>query len=64
MNQPRSAKRKAAARERQGKGVRFKAAQNLVRTKAGTNGDHIEASIIDTRLRAVQSLLREQALER
>jgi hypothetical protein len=27
-------------------------------------GDHIEASIIDTRARQVESLLREQALER
>ena len=42
---------------------RFKAAQDLVR-KDGAAGDHIEASIIDTRSRAVQSLLREQALER
>ena len=42
---------------------RFKAAQELVRrTDAG--GDHIEASIIDTRARQVQSMLREQALER
>ncbi|MGE0496328.1 MAG: M48 family metalloprotease [Ramlibacter sp.] len=46
---------------------RFKAAQELVRQKArtGTLGeDHIEASIIDTRTRQVESLLREQALER
>ena len=41
---------------------RFKAAQSMVRSGAGT--DHIEASIIDTRTRQVQSLLREQALER
>jgi predicted Zn-dependent protease len=41
---------------------RFKAAQELAR-KAGA-GDHIEASIIDTRARHVESLLREQALER
>src|SRR5690606_26266379 len=41
---------------------RFKAAQDLVRRGAG--GDHIEASIIDTRARQVESLLREQALER
>jgi hypothetical protein len=27
-------------------------------------GDHIEASIIDTRARAIESLVREQALER
>ena len=46
---------------------RFKAAQDLVRRMAreGTLGnDHIEASIIDTRARQVQLLLREQALER
>jgi predicted Zn-dependent protease len=42
---------------------RFKAAQDLVR-RSGAAGDHIEASIIDTRSRAVESLLREQALER
>jgi hypothetical protein len=42
---------------------RFKAAQDLVR-KGGTGADHIEASIIDSRTRAVESLLREQALER
>jgi predicted Zn-dependent protease len=42
---------------------RFKAAQELVR-RGGAGGDHIEASIIDTRTREVESLLREQALER
>jgi predicted Zn-dependent protease len=42
---------------------RFKAAQDLVRRGAAA-GDHIEASIIDTRARQVESLLREQALER
>jgi len=42
---------------------RFKAAQDLVR-RGAAGGDHIEASIIDTRARAVESLLREQALER
>lgn len=42
---------------------RFKAGQDLARR--GTSADdHFEASIIDTRLRAVQSLLREQAAER
>jgi predicted Zn-dependent protease len=41
---------------------RFKAAQGMSRSMAGV--DHIEASIIDTRTRQVQSLLREQALER
>ena len=48
---------------------RLKAAQDLVRQmlRPGASGvvpDHIEASIIDTRARHVQSLLREQALER
>jgi len=42
---------------------RFKAGQDLARKSAGA-ADHIEASIIDTRLRAVESLLREQAAER
>ncbi len=45
---------------------RFKAAQEWVR-KNGTNsskGDHIEASIIDTRTREMESLVREQTLER
>jgi predicted Zn-dependent protease len=43
---------------------RFKAAQDLSRRSTGAGGDHIEASIIDARARQVQSLLREQALER
>jgi len=43
--------------------TRFKAAQDMVR--AGQSGvDHIEASIIDTRTRQVEALVREQALER
>ena len=42
---------------------RLKAAQDLMRKGAG-GGDHIEASIIDSRARQVESLLREQALER
>lgn len=42
---------------------RFKAAQELTR-RASAPGDHIEASIIDTRARQVESLLRQQALER
>jgi len=41
---------------------RLKAAQELGRRSPVT--DHIEASIIDTRARAVESLLREQSLER
>ena len=42
---------------------RFKAGQDLAR-RGGAAADHIEASIIDTRLRAVELLLREQAAER
>jgi predicted Zn-dependent protease len=41
---------------------RLKAAQDLVRKGAGV--DHIEASIIDTRRRQIELLLREQTLER
>jgi predicted Zn-dependent protease len=43
---------------------RFKAAQTFMRNGPSASIDHIEASIIDTRARAVQVLLREQALER
>lgn len=43
---------------------RFKAAQDLARKGGAGAQDHIEASIIDTRARQVESLLREQALER
>jgi len=39
---------------------RFKAGQALARTLQPGNYDHIEASIIDTRLRAVEALLKEQ----
>ena len=42
---------------------RFKAGQQLAQ-RSGAQADHFEASIIDTRLRATQSLLREQAAER
>ncbi|CAM4318498.1 M48 family metalloprotease [Comamonas aquatilis] len=42
---------------------RFKAAQDMAR-KAGGQADYFEASIIDTRLRAVQELLREQASDK
>jgi len=41
---------------------RLKAAQDLVRQSGKV--DHIEASIIDTRTRQLESLVREQALER
>ena len=43
---------------------RFKAAQELARKASAGGADHVEASIIDTRARQVESLLREQALER
>ena len=44
---------------------RFRAAQSMVRNASGAAAvDHFEASIIDTRARQVQLLLREQALER
>lgn len=46
----------AAARDR------LRAAQELARQ--GPNVDHVEASIIDTRSRQIDLLLREQALER
>ena len=42
---------------------RFRAGQDLAR-KSGGGVDYIEASIIDTRLRAVESLLKEQTAER
>jgi predicted Zn-dependent protease len=48
---------------------RFKAAQELVRQQRASNAsdaaaDHIEASIVDTRQRQVQALLKEQTLDR
>ena len=42
---------------------RFKAAQDWAR-KEGSATDHVEASIVDTRARQVESTIREQALER
>ena len=42
---------------------RFKTAQEWAR-KGGAGTDHFEASIVDTRTRQVESLVREQALER
>jgi len=43
--------------------ARLKAAQDMARKGSGV-GDHIEASIVDTRTRQVELLVREQALER
>ncbi len=41
---------------------RLKAAQGLMRSDAG-RGDYVEGSIIDTRARQVESILKEQALQ-
>ena len=43
--------------------TRFKAAQDMAR-KSKSTADHIDASIVDTRARQMESMLREQALER
>jgi predicted Zn-dependent protease len=47
----------------QGALTRFKAAQDMAR-KSSLPADHIDASIVDTRARQMESLLREQTLER
>ena len=43
---------------------RFRAGQALVRQGGASASDHVEASIIDTRAREVQAVLKEQATER
>ncbi len=43
---------------------RFRAAQDASRRMNAAQADHIEASIVDARLRFAQGLLREQLLER
>jgi predicted Zn-dependent protease len=43
---------------------RFKAAQELGRKPGASSAEHIEASIVDTRARQVELLLREQTLKR
>ena len=43
---------------------RLRAAQDLARQPGRSTTDHIEASIVDTRLRAAQQLLREQQRQR
>jgi predicted Zn-dependent protease len=43
--------------------ARLKAAQDMLR-KGGAVADHFEASILDTRTRQLELLVREQALER
>ena len=41
---------------------RFKAAQGLMRSRPGS-ADYMEGSIIDTRTRQIESILKEQALQ-
>ena len=41
---------------------RFKAAQGLMRSQPGS-ADHVEGSIIDTRTRQIESILKQQALQ-
>ena len=48
----------------QGAQDRFRAAQDLARQSHLQAGDHIEASIVDTRVREIQALLREMQKER
>jgi predicted Zn-dependent protease len=43
---------------------RFRAAQDASRKLPAQMGDHIEAAIVDSRLRFAQGILREQMLER
>ena len=43
---------------------RFRAAQDVARAGRLQAGDHIEASIVDTRVREIQSQLRDMQLER
>ena len=43
---------------------RFRAAQDWAKSHPLQAGDHIEASIVDTRLRHAQSLMREVQAER
>ena len=57
------AESRAAQLDWQGSLDRFRAAQEFSRRGAGAR-DHIEASIIDARAREIQSLLREERLQR
>jgi predicted Zn-dependent protease len=43
---------------------RFRAAQDWAKNNRLQAGDHIEASIVDTRLRQAQALIREMQAER
>jgi hypothetical protein len=42
---------------------RLKAAQGQLAGSTKSNADHIDASIIDTRRRQIEALLKEQTLE-
>ena len=42
---------------------RWRAAQDVARRAPGSAGDLIEISIVDTRLRQAQALLRQQQLD-
>ena len=42
---------------------RWRAAQDFSRRQPGDNADLIEASIVDTRLRAAQAALKQQQLD-
>ena len=59
------AESRAAQRDYSGALDRLKAAQALSQTRMGSAGsaDHVEASILDTRTRQVESLLKEQILQ-
>ena len=48
----------------QGAQDRFRAAQDVARQGSLQAGDHIEASIVDTRVRQIQEQLREMQKER
>lgn len=56
------AESRAAQRDYPGALDRFKAAQGLMRSQPGS-ADYVEASIIDTRTRQVESLVKAQALQ-
>ena len=60
------AEQQVARLDYQGALDRFKAAQNYARGPRQGNapGDHIEASIIDTRAREIEAILKEQVKER
>lgn len=56
------AESRAAQLEYAGALDRLKAAQALMRTQPGS-ADHMEASILDTRTRQIESMVREQAIQ-